>query len=133
MSDESPFLKNVKKCGVAWITKEIFDFIMLEAEEEVDIFVSRQAILGEFCNVWPSLRICAEPLPGELLRDALHSSLYCTLLLSTLLLLTALLTVHTPLLLLTYSCPALLAEHCRAFLETGFNISKSGERGREVD
>ena len=39
---------------------------MFEAEE-FDIFVSRQAILGDVCNVCPSLRICAEPLPEEML------------------------------------------------------------------
>ena len=40
----------------------IFDLIMFEAEE-FDIFALRQAILGDVCNVCPSLRICAEPLP----------------------------------------------------------------------
>ena len=45
---------------------------MFEAEE-FDIFALRQAILGDVCNVCPSLRICAEPLPEEMLSN---SSLY---------------------------------------------------------
>ena len=73
--------------------QNIFDLIMFEAEE-FDIFVSRQAILGDVCNVCPSLRICAEPLPEEML-PTLHYIENYTAQCTTLILLNVLSTQHS--------------------------------------
>ena len=116
---------------------------MIHLDDKRINFFLRQAIWGEFCNVCPSCRICAETLPGDwfeilptIVAIQYHfSSLYFTWLLLFVLINCFVLHNNRSVHCIFQSVLRKAARQAyvgKLFLETGFNISKSRERGRRL-
>ena len=131
--------------------EELFDLIMFEAEELY--FCFKTSNLWRMLQCLPQFEdLCWNAARGMLpnLLSSITASLHCTVNYTASISCTVNCTMHctslhrvTLLLSKVLHCIASIhctnqfqyytAKHWRAFLETGFNISKSGKRGKEVD